>query len=78
MLVNICSRRIKQTPLNLQNGYLQMHFAGVLRVNKKIAFDIEKVCHQNSSTVNKVATKLNKDIGDRIMCESTKFSKSET
>ena len=60
MLVNICSRRIKQ----LQNGYLQMHFAGVLRINKKMAFDLEKVCHQNSSSVNKVATKLNKDIAD--------------
>ena len=78
MLVNICSGRIKQTALILQNGYLQMYFAGVLRINKKMAFDMEKVCHQNSSTVNKVATKLNKDIADRIMCESTKFSKSGT
>ena len=55
-----------------------MHFAGVLRIKTKMAFDMEKVCRQNSPTVNKVATKLNKDIGDRIMCESTKFSKSET
>ena len=75
MLVNICSRRIKQTSLILQDGYLQMHFTGVLRINKKMAFDLEKVCHQNSSSVNKVATKLNKDIADRIMCESTKISK---
>ena len=29
-------------------------------------------------TVNKVATKLNKNIGDRIMYESTKFPKSGT
>ena len=71
MLVNICSRRIKQTSLILQNGYLQMHFTGVLRIYKKIAFDMEKVCHQNSSTVNKVATKLNKNIG-----ENSKFPKS--
>ena len=71
MLVNMCSRRIKQTSLMLQNGYLQMHFTGVLRINKKIAFDMEKVCHQNTSTVNKVATKLNKNIG-----ENSKFPKS--
>ena len=76
MLVNICSGRIKQTALILQNGYLQMHFKGVLRINKKMTFDMEKVCHQNSSTVNKVAAKLNKNIGDRIMCENSKFPKS--
>ena len=60
----------------MQNGYLQMHFTGNLSINKKIAFDIEKVCHQNSLTVNKVATKLNKNICDRIMCENSKFPKS--
>ena len=62
----------------MQNGYFQMYFAGILRINKKMAFNMEKVCHQNSSTVNKVATKLNKDIGDRIMYESTKFPKPGT
>ena len=41
---------------HLQNGYLQIHFAGAMRINKKMAFDMEKVCHQNSSTGNKVAT----------------------
>ena len=60
---------------HMQNGSLQMRFAGVLMINKKMAFDKEKVCHQNSSTVHKVATKLNKDIADRIMCASTKISK---
>ena len=63
---------------HLQNGYFQMRFAGVLRINKKMAFDMEKVCHQNSSSVHKVATKLNKNIADRIMRESTKFPKPET